>query len=62
MFHVYPILMPWADVSRKVYREVGEFVRKRVTEAANAITEAESETATATAPAKPRRKPGRKVP
>ena len=28
MFHVFPILMPWADASRRVYRAVGEFVRK----------------------------------
>ena len=27
MFHVFPILMPWADGSRRTYREVGEFVR-----------------------------------
>ncbi|CAN5523242.1 hypothetical protein BH10ACT3_BH10ACT3_12770 [soil metagenome] len=38
MFHVYPILMPWADVSRKVYSEVGEFVRKRITDASSDIT------------------------
>jgi monoterpene epsilon-lactone hydrolase len=36
MFHVYPILMPWADASRETYREIGEFVRERVTEAAEA--------------------------
>jgi len=34
MFHVYPILMPWADASRTVYTEVEEFVRARVTEPA----------------------------
>lgn len=34
MFHVYPILMPWADASREVYREIGSFVRERVTDAA----------------------------
>jgi acetyl esterase/lipase len=27
MFHVFPILMPWAEASQRVYREVGEFVR-----------------------------------
>lgn len=27
MFHVFPILMPWADESRHVYREVARFVR-----------------------------------
>ena len=26
MFHVFPILMPWAEASRRAYREVGEFV------------------------------------
>ncbi len=26
MFHVFPILMPWAEASRQVYRAVGEFV------------------------------------
>ncbi len=26
MFHVFPILMPWAEGSRRAYREVGEFV------------------------------------
>ena len=36
MFHVYPILMPWADASREVYRELGEFVRERLTEASDA--------------------------
>jgi hypothetical protein len=30
MFHVFPILMPWADASRRVYRAVGDFVRKRL--------------------------------
>ena len=27
MFHVFPILMPWAEGSRRAYRAVGEFVR-----------------------------------
>ena len=27
MFHVFPILMPWATASRDVYAEVGRFVR-----------------------------------
>lgn len=39
MFHVYPILMPWAGASQEVYREVGEFVRERVTEASEARTD-----------------------
>ena len=30
MFHVFPILMPWADASRRVYRAVARFVRKRL--------------------------------
>jgi acetyl esterase/lipase len=30
MFHVFPILMPWADRSRMVYRAVGDFVRSHL--------------------------------
>ena len=30
MFHVFPILMPWADASRRVYRAVGEFVDRHL--------------------------------
>jgi len=30
MFHVFPILMPWADASGRVYRAVGSFVRRCV--------------------------------
>ena len=30
MFHVFPILMPWADASRRVYRAVGEFVESHL--------------------------------
>jgi len=30
MFHVFPILMPWADASARVYRALGRFVRARV--------------------------------
>ena len=30
MFHVFPMLMPWADASRRVYRAVGEFVRDQM--------------------------------
>jgi len=29
MFHVFPILMPWADASERVYQAVGAFVRKQ---------------------------------
>jgi acetyl esterase/lipase len=32
MFHVFPMLMPWAGASRRVYRRVGEFVRDRLPE------------------------------
>jgi acetyl esterase/lipase len=34
MFHVFPILMPWADASSRVYRAVDAFVRKRLAEGA----------------------------
>jgi acetyl esterase/lipase len=30
MFHVFPILMPWADGSRRAYRSVGRFVADRL--------------------------------
>jgi acetyl esterase/lipase len=30
MFHVFPILMPWAEASGRVYRAVGAFVRRRL--------------------------------
>ena len=30
MFHVFPILMPWADASRRVYSALARFVRKRL--------------------------------
>jgi acetyl esterase/lipase len=30
MFHVFPILMPWADASRRVFRAVAEFVDARL--------------------------------
>lgn len=33
MFHVFPILMPWADASRRVYREVARFVEDRLSDA-----------------------------
>ncbi len=39
MFHVYPILMPWADHSRRVYRDMGEFVRVQITKASSDRTE-----------------------
>ena len=31
MFHVFPILMPWATASRRVRSAVGAFVRHTVT-------------------------------
>jgi monoterpene epsilon-lactone hydrolase len=30
MFHVFPILMPWAEASRRTYRAVGRFVADRL--------------------------------
>lgn len=30
MFHVFPILMPWANSSRETYRAVGRFVTERL--------------------------------
>jgi epsilon-lactone hydrolase len=30
MYHVFPILMPWADASRRVYRAVADFVADQV--------------------------------
>jgi acetyl esterase/lipase len=34
MFHVFPLLMPWADASARVYRAIGEFVTTRLARAA----------------------------
>jgi len=34
MFHVFPILMPWADESRRVYRDATRFVRGVLDDAA----------------------------
>jgi len=62
MFHVYPILMPWADVSRKVYAQVGDFVRKRVTDAANDATMAQADAGSKNGSARKQRTPGRPVP
>jgi monoterpene epsilon-lactone hydrolase len=39
MFHVFPILMPWAEASRRVFRAVAAFVSERLA-AADAVTEA----------------------
>jgi hypothetical protein len=30
MFHVFPILMPWAEASRRVFRAVASFVAERL--------------------------------
>lgn len=49
MFHVYPILMPWADHSRRVYRDMGEFVRVQVTKASSDRTEIDRRTRAAAA-------------
>ena len=38
MFHVFPILMPWAEASGRVYRAVGRFVRERLEAAATSST------------------------
>lgn len=36
MFHVYPMLMPWAAASRRAYRAVGTFVEERLAEVGGA--------------------------
>jgi monoterpene epsilon-lactone hydrolase len=33
MFHVFPILMPWADASQQIYRDVAAFIAARLAEA-----------------------------
>src|SRR5690606_38076849 len=33
MFHVFPILMPWANSSRETYRAVGRFVAEQLVRA-----------------------------
>ena len=33
MFHVFPILMPWADDSREVFRHVRRFIHGVVADA-----------------------------
>jgi epsilon-lactone hydrolase len=37
MFHVFPILMPWAEASRRAYRSVGAFVDRHLPADAPAI-------------------------
>jgi len=36
MFHVFPILMPWAEGSRRAFRAVGEFVRSHLPDGGSA--------------------------
>ncbi len=38
MFHVFPILMPWAAASRRVFRAVSAFVADRLAEADRQVT------------------------
>ena len=33
MFHVFPILMPWAAASRRIYADVAQFVADRLADA-----------------------------
>lgn len=40
MFHVFPILMPWAAASKRVYSAVGQFVRQRVAAADRGVAAA----------------------
>ncbi|MGV9857554.1 alpha/beta hydrolase [Gordonia sp. NPDC003425] len=37
MFHVFPILMPWAEASHEVYRELDAFINKHVTPDTDAV-------------------------
>jgi hypothetical protein len=48
MFHVFPILMPWAEASRRVFRAVAGFVADRLSAAdagapADSVTPADAE-------------------
>ena len=47
MFHVFPILMPWADSSRKTYRAVGAFVAAHLP-GADAVPDADAGVAAGT--------------
>jgi len=38
MFHVFPILMPWAQASRRAYRSAQEVVRRQLFDTATADT------------------------
>ncbi len=42
MFHAFPLLMPWADASGRVYRALGDFVRERLEAGADEGTEADT--------------------
>jgi acetyl esterase/lipase len=48
MFHVFPILMPWAEGSRRAYRAVGEFVHDHLPAGDPAAPDAPSPTTAAT--------------
>jgi monoterpene epsilon-lactone hydrolase len=50
MFHVFPILMPWADGSRRACREVGDFVRSRLPDDTFVLS---ASTGSETAPSRP---------
>ncbi len=59
MFHVFPILMPWADASRRTYRAVGEFVAAHLPDADADVGDGDagSDGGSAGAPATPIRPP-----
>jgi acetyl esterase/lipase len=42
MFHVFPILMPWAEASRRVYRGLADFVAARLDAAEKSDADAET--------------------
>lgn len=42
MFHVFPILMPWAQASRRVYQAAQEFVTVQLSRATTAACEVQS--------------------
>jgi hypothetical protein len=51
MFHVFPILMPWANSSRETYRAGGRFVAERLVQQDPArLPDAESVPAVETSP------------
>ncbi len=46
MFHVFPILMPWADASRRAYRSVAAFVDERLPQDASGVGRGEADAPT----------------